>query len=89
MIPMPIDFQLSFHDGTKEIHYVPLDLMYGAKPAENDIPRTVYPAWKWTSETYTISTKRRLMDIQAGEIDPSQRLADLDRRNNKIELRKP
>jgi len=89
MIPMPIDFQLSFHDGTKEMHYVPLDLMYGAKPAENDIPRTVYPAWKWTSETYVISTKRRLMDIQAGEIDPSQRLADLDRRNNKIELRKP
>ena len=35
MMPMPIDLQLTFKDGSKEMHYVPLDLMYGEKPAED------------------------------------------------------
>ena len=34
LMPMPIDLQLSFKDGSKEMHYIPLDLMYGEKPAE-------------------------------------------------------
>ena len=33
---MPIDVQLTFKDSTKEMHYVPLDLMYGEKPEETD-----------------------------------------------------
>ncbi|HMG68830.1 MAG TPA: M1 family metallopeptidase, partial [Chitinophagaceae bacterium] len=32
LIPMPIDLQLTFKDGTKELQYIPLDLMYGQKP---------------------------------------------------------
>ena len=34
-MPMPIDLHLTFKDGSTEMHYVPLDLMYGAKPAED------------------------------------------------------
>ena len=34
-MPMPIDLQLIFKDGSTEMHYIPLDLMYGAKPAED------------------------------------------------------
>ena len=34
-MPMPIDLQLTFKDGTTEMHYIPLNLMYGEKPAEN------------------------------------------------------
>jgi hypothetical protein len=88
LMPMPIDLQLTFKDGTKEMHYVPLDLMYGEKPAENDsIPRKVYDPWHWTSPTYTIQTERRLTDITIAEIDPSQRMADIDRKNNRLELK--
>ncbi len=90
LMPMPIDLQLTFRDGSKELHYVPLDLMYGQKPVEDpSIPRVAYPAWKWTHSTYTIETSRKLMDIAVAEIDPSQRLADIERRNNRIELKKP
>lgn len=85
-MPMPIDLKLTFRDSTSEVHYVPLDLMYGEKPAEDKTPRTVYPAWKWTSETYIVETKRRLADIVIAEIDPSQRMADTERQNNKIKL---
>ncbi|MGZ8549061.1 MAG: M1 family metallopeptidase [Chitinophagaceae bacterium] len=86
LMPMPVDLQLSFKDGSSEIHYIPLDLMYGAKPAENSISRKVYPAWKWTNESYIIESHRRLGDISTAEIDPSQRMADTERQNNKIKL---
>jgi len=88
LIPMPVDLQLSFKDGSKELHYIPLDLMYGVKPVENEsIPRKLYEPWHWTSDTYTIETNRKLTDIINVDIDPSQRLADVERKNNKIELK--
>lgn len=86
LMPMPVDLQLTFKDGSTEIHYMPLDLMYGIKPAENSISRKVYPAWKWTQETYIIESNRRLGDIMIAEIDPSQRMADVERKNNRIKL---
>lgn len=86
-IPMPIDFQLTFKDGSKELHYVPMYLMFGQKPVEDaTIQRKVYEPWKWTHPTYIIESSRKLTDIQIGEIDPSQRLADTEKKDNKIDL---
>ena len=85
---MPIDLQLTFKDGSKEIHYIPLDLMYGTKPAEDpSISRKVYEPWRWTLQTFTIETTRKLLDLVEAEVDPSQRMADIDRKNNKLELK--
>lgn len=87
-MPMPVDVKITFKDGTSEWHYVPLNLMYGAKPAEaGQQPRKVYEAWRWTHPTYEVQTTRRLTDIVAVEIDPSQRMADVERKNNKLELK--
>jgi hypothetical protein len=86
IMPMPIDLLLTFKDGSKELHYIPLDLMYGEKPAEDTIRRKVYAAWRWTDELYVIETDRRLGDISVAEIDPSQRLADAERKNNRLNL---
>lgn len=87
LMPMPVDLQLTFKDGTKELHYIPLDLTYGEKPIEDStIPRTTYAPWKWTSPTYTIESSHKLTDIVIAEIDPSQRMADIERKNNKLEL---
>jgi hypothetical protein len=88
LMPMPIDLQITFKDGSKELHYAPLNLMYGEKPPENtSIPRITYDAWKWTHATYIFETTRKLGDFSIVEIDPSQRLADIDRKNNKLELK--
>ena len=88
LMPMPIDFQLTFKDGMKELHYIPMNLMYGAKPVEDStIIRKVYEPWKWTHSTYTIETSRKLADFSIVEIDPSLRMADVERKNNKIELK--
>ena len=86
LMPMPVDLLLTFKDGSAEIHYIPLDLMYGTKPAEDTVTRKIYPAWRWTHETFIIESNKRLGDIAIAEIDPSQRMADTERQNNKIKL---
>lgn len=85
-MPMPIDLNIAFKDGTSEVHYIPLDLMYGEKPAEDNVSRKVYPAWKWAAATYVIESDRKLMDIAIAEVDASQRLADVERNNNRLKL---
>lgn len=86
-VPMPVDLQLTFKDGTTEMHYVPLSLMLGAKPAENATePRVVHEEWKWTHPTYIVEFKKRLTDLKKAEIDPSKRMADIDQRNNLLQL---
>jgi len=88
MVPMPVDVKITFKDGTSEWHYVPMYLMFGAKAEEaGQTPRMVYESWKWTHPTYEIQTKRKLSDVVSVEIDPSQRMADIERKNNKLELK--
>ncbi len=85
-IPMPIDLVITSKQGSKELHYIPMNLMFGAKPVEDaSIPRKLYPAWRWTDATYTVSTDLKLSDIARIEIDPSQRMADIERKNNVLD----
>jgi hypothetical protein len=86
-MPMPIDVLIQYKDGSKELAYIPQYLQFGEKPVEDaGIPRTTFEAWKWTSPTYTFELTHRLLDIKSVEIDPTQRMADVDRKNNKLEL---
>ena len=84
---MPIDFRLTFKDGSTEMHYIPLNLMYGSKASENTgETREEHVAWKWTHPTYIIEFKKRLSDLKKAEIDPSKRMADIDLRSNLLQL---
>ena len=86
-MPMPVDLQLTFKDGGTEMHYIPLNLMYGSKPPENaGEQRVVHEAWKWAHPTYIVEFKRRLTDLKKAEIDPTKRMADVDQRNNLLQL---
>lgn len=83
-MPMPIDVLLTFKDGSQELHYIPSSLMFGEKPAENAMPRTVHAEWKWTHPDYSFTTTRSIKDLKSIEIDPTQRLADVNKTNNKL-----
>jgi hypothetical protein len=86
-MPMPIDLQLTFKDGTTEMHYMPLNLMFGEKPNENATQkRIVHEEWKWTHPTYIVEFPQKLNTLKAVEIDPSKRMADVERKNNLLEL---
>lgn len=86
-MPMPIDLMIEFKDGSKQLAYIPTYLMFGEKKQEyTGVTFTTYDAWKWTHPQYTIEVNRRLTDIKGVEIDPSKRMADTDRNNNKLEI---
>jgi Peptidase family M1 domain len=87
-MPMPIDLQLTFKDGSTEMHYIPLNMMFGEKPNEKPTQkRVVHEEWRWTHPTYIVEFKRSLMELTAASIDPTKRLADIERRNNLLELK--
>jgi len=84
---MPIDVLIQYKDGSKEMAYIPQYLMFGEKPVEDvAIPRTVFEPWKWTHPTYTFQLNHGLTGVKTIEIDPSQRMADVERKKNKIDL---
>ena len=85
-MPMPVDLQLTFKDSTKEIHSIPLDLMFGKKPAENNLPTIVENEWNWTNPTYVVEFKHPLAELVLAEIDPTKRMADIDKKNNTLKL---
>lgn len=86
-MPMPVDVTITFKDSTQEHHYIPLNLMYGQKPAEDSFRTITYPAQRWTHREMVVTSKRLLTEIVRVEIDASQRLADIDRSNNLLLLK--
>jgi len=83
--PMPVDLMVTYKDGTKELYYIPLNEMLGKKSNEDkSIKQTDLTAWPWVYPNYTVSINRKLSDIESLEIDPSLRMADINRKNNKV-----
>jgi hypothetical protein len=86
-MPMPVDVEMQFKDGSREMAYIPQYLMFGQKPNEDvSVKRTVHAPWKWTHTTYVFEVNRRLTDLKIIEIDASMRMADVERKNNRLEL---
>jgi len=86
-MPMPVDVMLTFKDGSRQVEYIPMILMYGEKAAEDkSLPFHPHEPWKWTNQLYTFEVNKKLTDLKVLEIDASQRMADIDRRNNRLEL---
>ena len=63
-LPMPIEVLITYKDGTSELHYIPLDLMLGAKMEEGGVNRIVHREWQWVSPTYTFETTRPLSALK-------------------------
>ena len=85
--PMPVDLLVTFRDGTQEMYYIPTSETLGNKPVENEkILRNDLVAWPWVNPGYTLRINRQPKDITSIEIDPSQRMADVNRKNNKVEF---
>jgi len=78
-MPMPIDVTVEYTDGTSENYYIPLRMMLGEKPTN----ATKLENWAWTHPTYTIKVSKSIKSV---EIDNSQIMADVDRKNNYIEV---
>lgn len=84
-MPMPIDVEITYKDGSKELYIIPLNLMYGNKPIENK-NTVILPSWRWTHPEYTFTISKKVIDIKKIEIDPLQKMADVNKVNNKFEV---
>jgi aminopeptidase N len=82
LMPMPIDLEVEYTDGSKELFYIPLQMMRGEKPSLT--ARTTLNDWAWAYPTYTFSVNRPKNEIKAMVIDPKGLMADVNRENNKL-----
>ncbi len=79
---MPLDILVTYDNGDKELFYAPLESMRGEKPAEDATKRTVLPDHRWVDPTYAFVIPEKLKNVSRIEIDPSGRMADIERDNN-------
>jgi hypothetical protein len=74
-MPMPIDVEVVYIDGSTENFNIPLQMMRGSKPTS----ATVLEDWPWVNPTYTFKT---LKPVKSVEIDKSKLMADINDANN-------
>ena len=79
VMPMPIDLNVTYTDGTTESFYIPLQMMRGEKPTSS----TIIGDWAWAYPTYTFTTSKPVSSVI---IDPKEGMADINRTNNSKEI---
>ncbi|MEJ6791761.1 MAG: M1 family metallopeptidase [Lacinutrix sp.] len=75
-MPMPIDLEVVYTDGSTESLYIPLQMMRGEKPTT----ATIIKDWAWAYPTYSFDAKKAVKSV---EIDAKNLMADIDKANNK------
>ncbi|KEO74744.1 M1 family metallopeptidase [Anditalea andensis] len=87
LMPMPIDLVITYQDGTQEMVYLPLVMMRGEKPNEAGMPKRIKTQrWPWTNPSIEVIVDKPLTAIKSVEIDPSGRMADINREDNRMEF---
>tara|TARA_B100000989_G_scaffold295086_1_gene275389 strand:- start:9632 stop:11434 length:1803 start_codon:yes stop_codon:yes gene_type:complete len=81
---MPIDFGVLYKDGKEEVHYIPLQMMFGNKPGCG-VGCVKEKDWAWARPTYTLTIDAPLSEIEQLRIDPTGFMADIDLSNNVFE----
>jgi hypothetical protein len=83
IMPMPLDIVVTDNDGKEYRYNVPLDLMRGAKKGDRFFNNfSVREPWPWTHPEYRLEVDIDARNIKLVKIDPSQRLADVNRADN-------
>ena len=80
--PMPIDVFVEFDDETSIVYTIPLVQMRGEKKIEGSYVYEVAKDWQWTHSTYDLEVSTKGKKIKRVEIDPTLRMADVNRLNN-------
>ncbi len=82
-MPMPVDLVVNFKDGSKTVYHIPLRIMRGEKPIENENDNyVVLEDWPWTHPDYEFVIPFKIKKIKSVNLDPSNRMCDMDRSNN-------
>ncbi|MEL0644382.1 M1 family metallopeptidase [Olleya sp. Ti.3.14] len=82
LMPMPLDIEVEYTDGTTEQYYIPLQMMRGEKPVVSTTK--IINDWAWAYPTYSFSISKPKSMIKSITIDPNQLMADIDKTNNTV-----
>ena len=80
LMPMPIDLEIEYIDGVKEVVYIPLQIMRGEKPVPSSTK--IVSDWAWANPNYELVIERPKSDIKSITIDPKKLMADINLENN-------
>ena len=80
LMPMPLDIEVEFTDGTKQQFYIPLRMMFGNKPTD----ATILNDWAWAYPSFEFSIEKPKSTIKSVIIDPKGFMADINKENNII-----
>ena len=78
-MPMPMDLEVVYTDGSKENFNIPLRMMRGNKPTT----ATILKDWGWAMPTYSFSVSKTVKSVT---IDKSKLMADVNDDNNVFEV---
>ncbi|AUC85567.1 peptidase M1 [Polaribacter sp. ALD11] len=79
-MPMPMDLEVVYTDGSKENFNIPLRMMRGNKPTT----ATVLKDWGWAIPTYSFNVSKAVKSVT---IDKSKLMADVNDDNNVFEVK--
>ena len=78
-MPMPIDLEVTYLDGSSESFNIPLEMMRANKPTV----ATILKDWGWANPTYTFKTAKAVKSVA---IDKSKLMADINEGNNSLQI---
>ena len=74
-MPMPLDVEVVYKDGTTELFNIPLEIMRGHKPTKAKVLKD----WGWAYPTYTFNVDKKIKSIA---INKTGFMADVNASNN-------
>jgi hypothetical protein len=77
-IPMPVEVKVNYIGGSSEMFYIPLRIMRWEKTGMDNIEKD----WAWAYPTYELEIPVGDFQVESIVIDPSQKMADVNRGNN-------
>ncbi len=84
VMPMPLDVVVTYKNGDKKLFYIPLDVMRGEKTGDvlTEMETNIEKDWTVLQKEYEFIIPSKFKNIMSVAIDPSNRMADINRENN-------
>ena len=79
-VPMPIDLEVTYTDGSIENFNIPLRMMRGNKPTS----ATIIEDWAWANPVYSFIAAKNVKSVV---IDKTKLMADINNANNIFEVK--
>jgi aminopeptidase N len=84
---LPVDLEIELNDGNRVFYNIPLRIMRGHKPVDDNANLNFATPWFWVDPTYVLTIPYGINNIKSLHIDPETRTTDVDRENNDIEIK--